>query len=651
MVFSYNFDMRLRSISSGHTPSGIKNDYLDDRLSAQRILSFMSLLIPLGLFLLYLITPHASDSGSSLIVINISAVVIIIAAVRFFLNWTKPRDDKYQLSCALLDFFAAAAILIAYALSYGVPISIALKSPTANIFFIYLTSRIVLFNGRIVIQTGCMAIGTWAALVGLAMLEPQYAGRTSSYIEYLTSFKVLLGAEIERLFQFSIITAILYTYIHFARYDGPTGFLRRSYFLNSVLKFLSQGKRKFSGKTYALIEFRAMDISDSDNTYDRLFKTIPEIASFQGFAFKKMGRLSRQSAAAWIEYSGHEKDFLQIIQNMHQELSDRGISALGTKMPPFVIGGTILDPNSSSHGQLSQTDMAIQEALKENKTALIFDKSLQSKLLFKQNVEQAIKQGLETNLISVAYQPIIDLMTDKPVGFESLVRLTTKTGEKIPPDVFIPIAESSGLIDDITDYLCDCIAREAGEIRDMFLGSDINPYININISPIQLKDISRITSALNRAHDSGLKINAEITESTILNEHSTDEQIEALKRAGFSIAIDDFGTGYSSIQRLNKLDSMALKIDQSFVRNIEDREAYSFLDAIVNLAHTTSNLVIVEGVETLQEKLLLMKMGVRYCQGYFYGKPIDVYDLENYLTQKYDISRPIQRRAGHISSF
>jgi len=643
--------MYLRSISSGNTISNIKNDYLNDRLSAQRILSFMSLVIPLGLFVLYLITPHASDSGSGLILINISAVVIIIAAFRFFLNWTKPRDDKYQLSCAFLDFLATAAILVGYALSYDIPISIALKSPTANIFFIYLTSRIVLFNGRIVIQTGAMAIGTWIALVGMSMLEPQYAGRTTSYVEYLTSFKILLGAEIERLFQFGIITAILYTYIHFARHDSPTGFLRRSYFLNSILKFLSQAKSKFLVKKYALIEFRAIDILDSDNTYDRLFKAIPELPNFQGFKFKKMGRLSRQSAAAWIEYSGNKKDLLQIVQNIHQELSDSVVSVLGTKMPLFVIGATILDPHSNYHGQLSHTDTAIQEALKEGKKVLIFDDALQNKLLFKQNVEQAIKQGLETNLISVAYQPIIDLMTDKPVGFESLVRLTTKAGDNIPPDVFIPIAEASGLIDDITDHLCDCIAREASEIRDMFLGSDINPYININISPIQLKDITRVTSALKRAHDSGLKINAEITESTILNEHSTDEQIQALKDAGFSVAIDDFGTGYSSIQRLNKLDSMALKIDQSFVRNIEDREAYSFLDAIVNLAHTTSNLVIIEGVETLQEKLLLMKMGVRYCQGYFYGKPMDVYDLEGYLTQKYDISRPIQTRAGHIALF
>ena len=151
-------DFRLPHLKKD-MPRNLKNDYLSDRLNAQRMLSFVSLSIPLALFLLYIITPHASDSGSSLIVINVSAAVITVAALRFFINWRKPKDNKYQLTGVLLDFLSAAAILIAYALSYEVPISIALKSPTANIFFIYLTSRIVLFHGKIMVQTGAMAIG------------------------------------------------------------------------------------------------------------------------------------------------------------------------------------------------------------------------------------------------------------------------------------------------------------------------------------------------------------------------------------------------------------------------------------------------------------------------------------------------------------
>jgi len=135
-----------------------------------------------------------------------------------------------------------------------------------------------------------------------------------------------------------------------------------------------------------------------------------------------------------------------------------------------------------------------------------------------------------------------------------------------------------------------------------------------------------------------MSLDAEITESTVLNEQITGDYIEDLKEAGFEVAIDDFGTGYSSIQRLKDMGCMTLKVDQSYVRDIEDPQAYSFLKAIINLAQLSSDFVIVEGVETLQQKLLLMKMGVRYCQGYHYGKPLAISDMEAYLDDQFGIS-------------
>ena len=644
-------NMVILDYTSGRTQSNVKNDYLNDRLSAQRLLSFISLIIPLTLFILYLALPHASDAGHTNIVINVSAAVVAIAAFRFFYNWKKPRDNAYQISCIVLDFLSAAAILVAYALSYEVPLSIALKSPTANIFFIYLTARVVLFHGKIVLQTGVIASTMWITLVGLAVLDSQYVGRTSSYIEYLTSFKVLIGAEIERLIQFASITAILYTFINIARHDAPTGFLRRPYFLQSTLKFFTQAKHKYSGKTHALIEFRATDITSTERACDQLFKCIPDTPSFKHIRFKRMGRLSYQSAAARIEFKGSNDDLLKLVKNMHKEISQSALEKMGTKMPLFVIGVTILDANLKHHDQLSYPDLAINEALKEGKKVCVFNNDFRAKLELRHKIEQSIKDGLEKRLFSVSYQPIIDLMTGKPVGLEALARLKDQAGDPISPDLFISIAESSGLINDITDYMCDCIARDAAEIKDMFTGQRVQPYININISPIQLKNIERVTAALKRAESGRLKINAEITESSILNEQNTDRNIQILKEAGFAVAIDDFGTGYSSIQRLNKLDSMALKVDQSFVRNIGLSKEFQFLEAIVRLAQTTSNLVIVEGVETLQQKLLLMQMGVRYVQGYFYSKPMDVYELESHLSQRYEINRPRQSRAGHIASF
>jgi len=468
-----------------------KNDYLNDRLNAQRTLSLISLMIPLGLFLLYLIAPHASDSGSEVIVISVSTVVIFIAGGRSYWNWHTPRDDKYQLSCSILDFLSAAAILVSYSLSYNIPMSIALKSPTANIFFIYLASRILLFKGRIMFQTGMIAASTWIGLVLLALYEPGSLGRTSSYVEYLTGFKVLLGAEVERVFQFGILTTVLYSYIYFARRDSTTGFLRRANFTQGILKFLSQNKSITEDEKYALVEIRVTDAVGERSTYDKLFKELANANSFEDISFKRFGRLTLQSAAVWFDYSKSKFSLPEIVENLHLELSVLTVSKLRSKTPVFVIGATHLDSDNKSQNPSYFTDMAIREAIKDNKKYRVFDVELENKIKFKKAIEDNIKHGLQEDLFSVAYQPIVDFMTDKPVGFEALIRLKTSEGEIISPNVFIPVAEELGLIDNITDYLCERVSLEGELIRSFFVTDDLDPYININISPLQLKDVSR----------------------------------------------------------------------------------------------------------------------------------------------------------------
>ena len=628
-----------------------QNDYLKDRLTAQRLLSFMSFIIPLGLFCIYLIAPQASDSGSHFLLIGISTIVILFSTLRLLRNWNVPKGNSYQLYYAFLDFLSIAAILIGYAFSYDIPIASTLKSPTASILFIYLTSRIILFNGKVMIQTGIIAIGTWVGLTLLSLYEPNSLGRTSSYIEYLAGFKILIGAEIERIFQFVIITGMLYSFIYFARHDSQTGFLQRTYFHQSLLKFLNQGDKKFGDRKYALIEIRASDVAHSNNQYAPIFKSLPNIKAFQDIPFKKFGRLTSIGVLAWVDFNGDSRDLQTYIKQIHKELSELAVLKLRSKAPNFVIGATFLDFNLKGDSQLSRHCVATKEALAIGKKTMVFDQTLEAKILKKQSVEQAIKQGLDENLFYVAYQPIIDLMTKRPVGLEALIRLNTKTGTPIGPDVFIPIAEESGLIDDITEFLCETIAHEAIDIRKMFSGSGMDPYININISPIQLKDMNRTISALRRASSGGLKINAEITESTILNDDEADNQINALIAAGFEIAIDDFGTGYSSIQRLKKMNNMVLKIDQSFVQDIENPEAYSFLGAIVNLAQVSSSSVIIEGVENLQQQLLLMNLGVRFCQGFFFAKPMTVSALRDYLAEEFDFAPAKLRRAVRLATF
>ena len=625
-----------------------KNDYLNDRLNAQRVLAVISLIIPFALFSLYLLAPHANDSGSAVHLMVTSVFVIALAVVRLIANWEKPREDIYQLTCAFLDFLGIAAILIGYAYVYDVPISVALKSPTANMFFVFLTSRVVLIHGPILLKTCGAAVITWTALTCLALFEPEFAGRTNSYIEYLTSFKILIGAEVERILQFIIITAILYTFIYLIRHDPATGYLRRPIFLQSVAKFLNDSRRKTPKGTHALIEVKITSLASTD-LYDDVFCLISDLPFLKFIKLIKIGRLSNRNVAIWISYPHDQIDLDDFINKLSAELTQAAVSNLGSKVPPILIGGTLFDYESSSEEQLIYTDIAIRDAITNGKKARIFDQELCASIIHKDVVKQAIEYGLSHNLFSVHYQPIIDLMTDKPIGFEALVRLTDKNGKNIPPNIFIPIAESTGLVSDITDKLCTIISNEASLIHKIYSAESTQPYINVNIAPQQLTDIDATLAALRRAQSSGVKINVEITESSVLNENNTLEQINKLRQAGFSVAIDDFGTGHSSINRLNTLNVSTLKIDQCFTKNVENIKGFNFLKAIVDLSLTTSESVIIEGVETLSQKLLLMKMGVRYCQGYFFAKPMSLVQLDTYLENIFGRRSTIRNRLNHTA--
>lgn len=627
------------SLSAKTSPDAYQNDYLTDRLNAQRILAMISLMIPASLLLLFLITPHASDLEPNPLVSAISLIVIAQAAIRLCLNWKKPLNDRYQLVCAILDFAALSFILIAYAVTYKVPFSVALKSPTANIFFIFLTSRVILFNKSILLKTGLIAAAAWVCLVGVALLDPMFAGRTSSFTEYLTSYKVLIGAEVERLLQFGLITGVLYIFLLSIRRDPPTGFLRRLFFLGAISRFLISTKSWSPDKCYAFVEIRAKNVAEVDSIYNTAFKLIPDLPVFKALKVVKIGRLSDQSVGLSIVYPKSLFTLPEVLDRIHGELTSRAVTNLANKSPTLIVAGCELNGDLSANRHLRYTDAAIRSAMASNKSSAVFDDTLLAQIEYEQSLEQAIKTGLETGGFSVAYQPIIDMMTDKPIGFESLIRLTTEDGTSISPAEFIPVAESTGLVSNITDYLCSKISKEAVVIGALFKDQAVQPYINVNISPSQLIDVSRVLRALKRAQKGGVKINVEITESAVFNEESAYQALNILRGEGFSIAIDDFGTGYSSLQRLEKLKFSTLKVDQSFVTDIDDPQAYAFLSAIINLARTTAEHTIVEGVETLEQKLLLMKMGVRYCQGYYWAKPAGVDALKEGLSEVYDLKQ------------
>lgn len=228
---------------------------------------------------------------------------------------------------------------------------------------------------------------------------------------------------------------------------------------------------------------------------------------------------------------------------------------------------------------------------------------------------------INRNLI-VEYQPIIDLNTGACVGAEALVRWKKPDGTLVRPDLFIPMAEETGLIVQITDQVIDLVIAELGSI----LAEDQTMHIAVNISSSDIQSGRVLHYLRDKLHTAGIENNQiwlEATERGFLEIDSARATIDQARAIGHAVAIDDFGTGYSSLQYLQSLNLDAIKIDKSFVDTIGQAPAKnSVILHIIELIHALELISVAEGVETEEQAAFLREHGVAYAQGWLFAKPL-----------------------------
>jgi EAL domain-containing protein (putative c-di-GMP-specific phosphodiesterase class I) len=247
-----------------------------------------------------------------------------------------------------------------------------------------------------------------------------------------------------------------------------------------------------------------------------------------------------------------------------------------------------------------------------------------------------LHKALAEDQFRVYYQPIVDLVTGAIYKAEALVRWQHPTHGLINPADFIPIAEETGLISDIGNW----VSRQA-VAQVMHCRANHHPefQISINNSPVQFRiDPNHISSIIGHLKLLGLPgqcIVIEITESILMEaKDEISNQLLALRDNGIQVALDDFGTGYSSLSYLNKFDIDYIKIDQSFVRNLGSNSSDLILwEAIIVMAHKLGIKVIAEGVETQVQYDLLKQAGCDYGQGYLWSRPVPAEDFEKLLSK------------------
>jgi len=217
------------------------------------------------------------------------------------------------------------------------------------------------------------------------------------------------------------------------------------------------------------------------------------------------------------------------------------------------------------------------------------------------------------------------LATGKIVKCEALARWKTSSGEFIPPDVFIPLAEKSDLIFAFGEWLIN----EACEAIEAIKAANLDIRLAINISGRQVTDLALLTQIKNALDDhklSGSSLSIELTESVFVESlDSVSILLNELRDMGITVSIDDFGTGFSSLVYLKKLPIDELKIDRSFVSELEDNtEDQAIVQAILSLAHNLNIKIIAEGIETEQQQDFLKSHHCTYGQGYLYQRPVAI---------------------------
>lgn len=237
----------------------------------------------------------------------------------------------------------------------------------------------------------------------------------------------------------------------------------------------------------------------------------------------------------------------------------------------------------------------------------------------------------------VHYQPIISLQTGKCIGAETLIRWLGLDGELIHPDLFIPLAEDTGLIEPLTDLILDSVIKE---LLTPLKSGDF--YISINLSARDMAKPRFYNILKERLQSNGIapnKIAIEATEHGFMDIEHANENIKRFRDAGHAIFIDDFGTGYSSLSYLQNLAIDVIKIDKTFVEAIETGSATSsVINHIIAMAKQLKLKIVAEGVETAIQAEFLRHHGVDAAQGFYFAKPMPASEFLNYLNQNRELA-------------
>lgn len=414
--------------------------------------------------------------------------------------------------------------------------------------------------------------------------------------------------------------------MHMARHDALTDIPNRSFFLESLRKRLRRGRLSQPVAVLCIDLDRFKEVNDTlgHGAGDTLLRSASRRLSNLAGQQDLVARLGGDEFAILLGEPGSDDDIRAMTDAVLDALS-RPFSIGGQRA---IIGASIGVAVSGRHGDdpselLKNADIALYKAKNEGRQrSCFFDPKLTTTLQRRRMIELNLRSALAAGEFELHYQPIVDVVSGSTISHEALLRWRHPLMGMISPSEFIPIAEETGLMIPIGDWILRQATHDAAHRLSV-------SSIAVNLSPVQLRSPNLVATVMNALASSGLSPNQlelEITETVLLSDNRvTYEALRELKQLGIRIALDDFGTGYSSLSYLQKFNFDKIKIDRSFVSPSQPGStSAAVVKAVIMLAQELGIDVVAEGVESREQAESLTKAGCRLMQGYLFGRPVPV---------------------------
>jgi len=417
--------------------------------------------------------------------------------------------------------------------------------------------------------------------------------------------------------------------LHDALHDGLTGLANRALFAEHLQNTLSHADRatdsQFAVLHINIERFHVVNDSLGYSAGDDLLRLVSARIRALARPGDVVGRIGGDQFAVLLNDISDASEAIRFSKNLQTHLAEKA-ELNGHALYPKTRIGVALGSGGFQNAEdlMRDADNAMQRSRRSTESTItVFQSAMHQQIMRDLQLESQLRAALRDKQLVAHFQPIVDLKTGRAAGFEALVRWPQANARRIGPDVFIPLAESLDLVHELGMQMLDQSCARLKSWRDLGLAcNDLSISVNLSARQLALPDLAdQVVACIDRYGLPPSALKLEITEGTLVTRKELAiKQLGTLRAKGLKILIDDFGTGYSSLSYLHSIPCDTIKLDGSFIREIErDTRLRAIVGASIHLAHELGMSVVAECVETQNQADILSRLHCDYGQGFLFA--------------------------------